>query len=295
MRRITYLFKAFVSPRQEVLFRIKRLERRRKEEKELLADNSKFKGMYAGKRCFIVGNGPSIRNVDFSSLSDELVFTVNQLPRLDRFKDLKTTFHLWADERFFNLNKDDEGDMELLEVMKAVKTESSNPIVFYKTSASKMIDTFNLKDELNIQYFMDGAMGNELSSVDYPLTRMMPIFPTCIHYAIVIAVYMGFSKIYLLGCDCTGIQNTINARMATSEAFNYAYDVTEKEKQRMIKVSHQTKISDEFIWYGKLLELYGVLYEYAKNHGTELFNATSTSLIENVPKVNLDEVLNDRG
>lgn len=295
MRRITHLFKAFVSPRQEVLFRRRRLEKKRKDEKKLLADNEKFKGIYAGKRCFIIGNGPSIRNVDFSLLKDEIVFTVNQLPRLERFHELKSDFHLWADERFFNLNKDDEGDMELLDVMKAVKTESSNPVVFYKTTACKMIEEFNLRDELNIEYFMDGAIGSELSTVDYPITRMMPIFPTCIHYAIVIAVYMGFSKIYLLGCDCTGIQNTISARMETANEFNYAYDVSEKEKQRMVKMASQTKLSDEFIWYGKLLELYGVLCEYAKNHGTELFNATSTSLIENVPKVRLDEVLNDRG
>ena len=83
--------------------------------------------------------------------------------------------------------------------------------------------------------------------------------------------------------------------METANEFTYAYDVSEKEKQRMVKMASQTNLSDEFIWYGKLLELYGVLCEYAKNHGTELFNATSTSLIENVPKVTLEEVLNDRG
>lgn len=295
MKRTTYLFRAIASQRQEALLRRRRLERKRKDELKLLVGNEEFKGIYQGRRCFIIGNGPSVRDVDFSLLKDEIVFTVNQLPRLERFRELETNFHLWADERFFNLSKDDEGDMELLNVMKSVKTESNSPIVFYKTNARKMVEEYNLREELNIRYFMDGLMGNGLSSIDYPLTRMMPVFPTCIHYAIIIAVYMGFSKIYLLGCDCTGIQNTINARMASSKEFFYAYEVSENEKQRMLKVSQLTKLSDEFKWYGELLELYEVLGEYAKAHGTELYNATSTTLIENLPRVGLEEVLNDRG
>ena len=55
---------------------------------------------------------------------------------------------------------------------------------------------------------------------------------------------------------------------------------------------HQkTSISDEFIWYGKLLENYGILNEYVTSHGAKMFNATSSTIVENVPRIDLKEVL----
>ncbi len=37
-----------------------------------------FVGRHAGRRCFIVGNGPSLNDLDMSKLADEIVFTANR-------------------------------------------------------------------------------------------------------------------------------------------------------------------------------------------------------------------------
>lgn len=289
--KLSYFAKEFLSEKRQCIIRRQISENKRKDEIKLVSDNDNFKNLHLGERCFIIGNGPSIKTVDFHLLQNEITFTVNQLSRLERFSQLKTNYHLWSDERFFHLNKDDEGDMELLETMLKVKTGDNSPVVFYKTTAKEMIDSFDLNHMLKIEYYMDGPMGNHCSNIEYPLTRMMPIFSTCIHYAIVIAVYMGFKEIYLLGCDCTGIINTINSRISDSNHFEYAYEITDNEKKRMRKVSTESSIADEFMWYGNLLSTYGVLYDYARNHGCNLYNATVGSIIENVPRVNLDDVL----
>ena len=42
----------------------------------VLKQNAKFQNAYPGKRCFIFGNGPSLKNVDFSLFRDEYTFTV---------------------------------------------------------------------------------------------------------------------------------------------------------------------------------------------------------------------------
>jgi Protein of unknown function DUF115. len=291
LEKFSNLFKFIFSLRFLAEFSRKKNERKRRNEFDMISKNLKFKDIHKGQRCFIIGNGPSIKDVDFTKLSNEITFTVNQLPRLKKFPQLMTNYHIWCDERFFNLDKEDENDMELLEVMKKVKTDNNSPVVFYKTSACAMIKEFKLDHVLNIEYFMDGPMVNELSDVDYPMDRMFPVFSTCIHYAIVIAVYMGFSEIYLLGCDCTGIINTINARIEDSKEFEYAYEINEKEKQRMKKVSEQTSIADEFLWYANLLKVYGVLFAYSQRHGCKLYNATSSSIMENVPRVKLENII----
>lgn len=291
MRRITYLFKVFFSSRQETILRRVLIENKRRKEMELIKCNTKFKNIHQGKRCFIIGNGPSIKQIDLSQLKDEITFTVNQLPRMNEFSEIRTTYHLWSDERFFDLDPQSEEDAELLRVMKSVNTKGNKPTVFYKTTAHSMIDEFNLTNDLDIEYYMDGGIGNQQSTIEYPIDRLIPKFATCIHYAIVIAVYMGFSEIYLLGCDCTGIINTINARIDANQAYEYAYQVTENEKKRMMKVSKYTSIADEFEWYGNLLRTYGVLYEYAQNHKCSLYNATETSIIEGVPKVDFERII----
>jgi len=291
MKRTTMLFKAIFPPEFEAKFRRRLVEQNNREVLKIIQKNKRFENIYSGKRCFIIGNGPSIKKVDFSLLKDEMVFTVNQSPRMNNFRELNTNFHIWTDNRFFHLNKDDPSDMELLDVMKAVNTDKNKPIVFYKTSAKQMIEEYDLQSTLNIEYFCDGYINNELSDVDFPIDRILPIYPTCIHYAILIAIYMGFSEIYLLGCDCTGIVNTINSRVAVDNEYEYGYAISENEKERMKKISKQSSIANEFEWYAALFRIYGYLYDYGIRHGCHIYNATEGSLIENIPKVNLKDVI----
>ena len=66
--------------------------------------NSAFKGKYKNKRCFILGNGPSLKQLDFSILKDEYTFTVNQLFKNENFHKLETNFHVFTDMEFMNCN-----------------------------------------------------------------------------------------------------------------------------------------------------------------------------------------------
>ena len=38
-----------------------------------------YKNKFAGERCFVVGNGPSLNNMDMSKLSDEYTFGMNRI------------------------------------------------------------------------------------------------------------------------------------------------------------------------------------------------------------------------
>ena len=71
----------------------------------LLKNNKKYKNIHNGKRCFIFGSGPSLMNIDFGLFENEYVFTVNQLPRKKDFDKLKSNYHFWADDCFFDGNK----------------------------------------------------------------------------------------------------------------------------------------------------------------------------------------------
>jgi uncharacterized Rossmann fold enzyme len=76
--------------------------------KKILSKNLKFKSSHSGKRCFILGNGPSLKTDNLKCLEDEFVFTVNQIARHPDFKYIKPNYHFWADPLFFNIDKNKE-------------------------------------------------------------------------------------------------------------------------------------------------------------------------------------------
>lgn len=265
--------------------------------KRYSSKNAELKNKYAGKRCFIIGNGPSLKTVDFSQLADEYTFTVNQLPRNDKFGKMKTNFHVWADERFFNLDLSKSEDLELFNVMKAVSTEDNNPVVFYKWTAREMIERNHLEKTLNIRYFGDIGMdipkaltfGGALN-----ICEPLPIFSTVIHYAICLAVYMGFQEIFLLGCDCTGFISTAQAKLKNANQSEYAYSITDNEKKRMERISDKTSIRNELLWYAELFDTYDFMKRYCEKQGVKLLNATKNTLLESIPRVDLATLLHVR-
>lgn len=257
-----------------------------------LDKNVRFRNIHLGQRCFIFGNGPSLKSLDFSLFKNEQVFTVNQLARNPEFPKLQTNYHMWSDERFFDINPDDPSDRELLESMRNVKTFYNEPVVFYKYAAREMIKKTKLDDDLNIAYYEQGCYQiNPNKEVDF--NHVTPAFSSVVHYLVCLAVYMGFSKIYLLGCDCTSIITIVNSYLKQGEQAQYAYGISDAEKKRMERIQAKTSVVDEFKSQIRLFEDYVLLFEYCKNHGCELFNATKPSLLDTIPYVEIQSVLGD--
>jgi len=257
-----------------------------------LSENIDLKHIHRGERCFILGNGPSLKQVDFSLLSKEITFTVNQLARNPRYPSLHNNYHIWSDYRFFDLHADREEDLELIDSMRSVNTELCKPIVFYRYAAKDMIEQFNLSKDMDIHYFEQGW--HKLVPEKYvDITRFTPAFSTVVHYAICIAVYMGFKEIYLLGCDCTSIITIANTYLHKAEDSLYGYNISENEKKRMERVQAQTTFRDELRSTLRLFDDYERIQRYCAINEIKIYNATENSLLDSLPKVHLNEVLID--
>ena len=285
------IVKKLLPPQEVFKLQQKKYIHKNKAEYELIKSNDRFHDIHKGERCFVIGNGPSLSKVKFADLADEYTFTVNEISRRKDFADLKTNFHLWSDERFFDLREDRPEDMEILDVMRAVKTENNSPLVFYKAAAHSMIKNYELDKYLDIAYFSDFVRSYTTPKYTLDFTSILPNFPTVIQYAIVLAVYMGFSEIYLLGCDCTDILNTILSIMKSEEQMAYAYEISENEKKRMQRSSTVFPIQGELRSFAKLFDDYNLLDEYCKLRGVSLVNLTEGSLLKSVKQDSLDNIL----
>ena len=86
--------------------------------------------------------------------------------------------------------------------------------------------------------------------------------------AIQLAVYMGFSTIYLLGVDCNYSKNSTQ---------NYFF-----KDQRKDRYNH---------YVDRMVLAYRRAGEYARAHGVEIFNASRGGNLEEFERVCFDEIL----
>lgn len=258
---------------------------------KILLANKKYKNKHSGERCFILGNGPSLKSQDLSSLSDEYVFTVNQIMRHPDFEKIKTNYHFWADPMFFKIDVNKEEDLELLEVMKQVNTTGNKPECFFPISQQSFINKFKLDEQLNTNFYRSKYIIHDNYNKDFDFTENIPGFGTVVHWAIIMAIYMGFKEIYLMGCDNTGIIVTINSILKNNTDSDYVYKVTDNEKRRMENLLKENTLENYCKAYTKTLADYRKLFNYCKKRNIKLINCSANTVIDTIPKKDFESII----
>ena len=267
----------------------RRLNRKNAELYNLWKGNRKYINTHIGERCFILGNGPSLKEVDLSRLKEEFVFSVNNFGFVDNFLQAQPNVHLWIDDSFFGLRDDQKYNME--KVMEGYRIMSqANPICFFPYNAYEFVKVNHLDDFLNVNYIV--ARKSILDDIidDFSIDSTIYYGTTVVQYAIQIAISMGFREIYLLGCDTTNIVTVLNTAMEKSNSEMHAYDNDDTEeiyKNMLKKVSMTYMFYDQYI----LFLGYSKWSDYCKNRTIKLINCTSKTLINDIDRKNLDEVL----
>jgi hypothetical protein len=150
----------------------------------------KFKNKYKGKRCFIVGNGPSLNKIDFSLLKDEYSFGVNSIFYMTERNGFKPTFYMVEDNHVVYDN---------IEAINNYDVEYKFFPSIYKKVIKKTDNTF---------FFNMNRGFYEESSPNYCIPRFSINCEDRIYAGqsvtimnIQLAFYMGFTEIYLIGMD----------------------------------------------------------------------------------------------
>lgn len=168
----------------------------------------KFKKKHEGKRCFVIGNGPSLTYSDLQKLHDEkeICFGVNRIYLAYQYTDWRPDYYVACD--YFILKKD----------AKIIQEMCVDKFIRYQF---KEID-FDKKENL----YEYGVLEPDEKKLPFSDDIVEGTYTgrTVVYDAIQIAAYMGFSEIYLLGVDMT--KNMIAE--AEGSHFYKSPDVNEK-------------------------------------------------------------------
>lgn len=215
-----------------------------------------FHNIHNGKRCFIIATGPSLRMEDLDTLHvhKEICFSMNVI-----FKAFEKT--KWRPDYYFL------GDF--------THWANYKKDVLQMQAKSKFVPDVTLgeddKDILgNIYVFhvlCENNLGDKLLKFSENFSKGAYSAATIIYPILQMAVYMGFSEIYLLGVD-----------------FNYVYGGKNNHFNKEDKADHEDHCVDE------MLLAFQSAKEYADTHNLKIYNATRGGKLEVYERVEFDSL-----
>lgn len=221
---------------------------------------AKFKNIYHGKGCFLIGNGPSLKISDLEKLKRNgiITFGCNRIYLLYDKTNWRPDYYVIVDGREFEEEKD--------------KILSQKMVCFFKDFIGSELGI----SENDIYPFrnIDKDYYPELPLFSDDISETLYGGRTVMYQMFQIAAYMGFSKIYLLGVD-----------------FSWGEDG---------KPTHFCKdyINDEIAKAGMIYKneqrnAYVSAAKYAETHDFKIYNASRGGNLDVFARVDFDEVVKE--
>ncbi|MEH7380052.1 6-hydroxymethylpterin diphosphokinase MptE-like protein [Bacillus sp. JJ1533] len=223
----------------------------------------KLKNKYNGKRCFIIGNGPSLMPEDLEMLKGEITFASNKIYKIFNKTTWRPTFYMVVDTIVLEEN---------LKEINLVEAKTKFTLSCYKQLFNADI------------YFNNNLNKDKLGSFSNNIMESLYSSGTVSYHLLQIAHYMGFSEVYLLGHD-------YNFKGAISKTKDLSF--LEKEN------NSQLYFSKDYIREGekkagqapeemyKGMEKAKLIYEYS---GRKIYNVTRLSYLDVFEMKNFDEL-----
>lgn len=205
-----------------------------------------FKDKHIDERCFIMGNGPSLANMDLTLLKDEITFGLNRIYLLFDTIPFLPTYYVSVNELVleqFAL------DIKTLSMPKFINWNSRNHFGKVDSTTNFIRLKFSLRDEFNSE--MDGRFYSG---------------GTVTYVAIQLAYIMGFSEVILIGVDHSfvdkGIPNKTELRNDTDDANHFHPDYFPKGSKWQLPDLHRSELA------------YKIARKAYENDGRKILDAT---------------------
>ncbi|WP_226677965.1 6-hydroxymethylpterin diphosphokinase MptE-like protein [Mesobacillus jeotgali] len=139
-----------------------------------------YKNKFAGKRCFIIGNGPSLRPEDLEKLKGEFTFASNKIYKIFDKTSWRPTFYMVVDPTVLEEN---------VKEINLVEAENKFTLKGYKNLFNADI------------YFNNNLQKSKRGTFSKNVMESLYSSGTVSYHLLQIAYYMGFSEVYLIGHD----------------------------------------------------------------------------------------------
>lgn len=217
-----------------------------------------YQNIHQGKRCFLIGNGPSLKNTDLSLLKDEYTFGMNRIYLAFEDWGFQTSFLVSVNDLVIEQCHDDFRDLEM-------------PKFFSWHSKDKLFPEG--QPDINTHFLYTTYTGPKFNN---QIRNRFWEGATVTYVCLQLAFCMGFSEVYLIGVD-------------------HSFDTKGKANQTIISSGDDPNhFSPEYFGKGFRWQLpdldtsevsYQLAYQNYLASGRKVFDATIGGKLQVFPKV----------
>ncbi|MCP5052368.1 MAG: hypothetical protein GY940_34695 [bacterium] len=239
-----------------------------------------FVGIHKNRRCFIAGNGPSLKQLDISKLENEITFGSNRIYL--GFNDWGFNFNYWCIVDSLQIEKysrewennipDDTVKFYPFEYLNIFNMKNTCPVNFYPPGHPESPTNFN-DPELKKELLRCPAISKDPDVVFLGHNTVYPM--------IQLAMMMGCNPICLVGVDHRFSLPEVDKKKGIwrdSRSSNHFHkDYTVNKEFHLPDMKQMTRFFD----YAQ---------QWAKQNGIEIYNATPDSALESFKKIEYDRL-----
>ncbi len=229
---------------------------------------------YTGKRCFVIGNGPSLIPADLEKVRNEITFASNRIYNIFDQTDWRPTFYLSLDVNAMPF------------MIKNIRNIGDFPkFINYRAKKLGRCPEDNIHYLFCYGHFRINSYQPQATVLHDDASEYITKVSTVTVNAIELAMYMGFSEIYLLGVDNDYAKKIDkHGKIYDDPSVKSSYFVGMKDSQGQLGdgVSVQNV---EAMNYS-----YQLAKKFANEHGVHIYNATRGGKLEVFPRVNFDSL-----
>ncbi|WP_245293698.1 hypothetical protein [Rhizobium bangladeshense] len=240
----------------------------------LAAQNVQLRNRHAGQRCFILANGPSIKQQDIRVLKSEHVISVSSGYLHSDYAEIAPAYHCVPQITYGLMSRAD-----VVAWFREMHQKLGHAVLFLNHTEEAVAREEKLFAGRQVRYTVFSGGFSEYPTDEIPdIASRIPAVQSVPVMGLMIAMYMGFSEIYLLGTD--------HDHFRTAE-YKYSFEPTVlRGKDSTVDAGGKpTSWYAEFVGLARLWEQYRSIKQIAQHHGIRIFNATAGGELDEFPRV----------
>ncbi|WP_414521108.1 hypothetical protein [Umezakia ovalisporum] len=250
----------------------------------------RLKNQYQGQRCFILGNGPSLKQQDLTLLKNEITFVTNWFVLHPEIEEINPNYYCICaheifgtkSDQYIQWNREVNFEQKLYDLLQRKAKNSVKVFPFYFKKGIKQKGFFK-DDTLMYLFFEPPAKAlHEVGymNLDIAKERLNSGETVIINFCLPIAYYLGFKQVYLIGCDC-----------------DYGMKKSDDPRSYFYNAKDQSGAAPSFEWLqrswssdGPMIQSYAVARQEFEKRGRKIYNATAGGKLEVFPRVNYENL-----
>ena len=234
-------------------------------------DLASFKNRHQGKRCFVIGNGPSLKIADLDRLQNEITFACNKIYLAFPETNWRPTYYAVEDTLVVKQNY-----YEIERLHQVIK--------FFPERFKKIVPSFRKSLYFNMNCYMNYP-GFRSMKKRFSKNANLWIYhgQTVVFTMMQLAFFMGVNEIYLIGID-----------------FNFSFSNENVNDTVITSCGEQNHFHPDYRkagekWFIPCLDEQEKSFAAAQratyNSHCKIYDATRGGKLTIFPKINLDDVL----